>query len=162
MRYLFVMAHPDDEADIGGTIYRLSITGNETAIAFVVGKVSARRNISMNLQNEINSSILLLGVNKVFFADFPNIKLNTVARDEIVSFISQSIMDWDSDVVVTHHCSDLNIDHAITGLATIDAVRIVNNSSNRKKISGLFIFNIYVCCKLYFDNIFNSICKNKN
>ena len=34
MRYLFVIAHPDDEADVGGTIYKLSHSGHEIAVVF--------------------------------------------------------------------------------------------------------------------------------
>ena len=46
MRYLFVMAHPDDEADVGGTIYKLGKQGHEVAVAILVGKAAARRNHS--------------------------------------------------------------------------------------------------------------------
>jgi signal transduction histidine kinase len=52
LKYLFVMAHPDDEADLGGTIWRLFKCGHQVAVAIVVGKVSARRNLSETLETE--------------------------------------------------------------------------------------------------------------
>lgn len=64
MRYLFVMAHPDDEADVGGTIYKLGKQGHDVAVAILVGKAAARRNLSSKLQQEEQASMDLLGVKR--------------------------------------------------------------------------------------------------
>ena len=123
LKYLFVMAHPDDEADLGGTIWRLSICGHQVAVAIVVGKVSARRNLSETLETEEMDSMQILGVSRVYHADFPNIKTNTVPHADLVQFVLDCIEDWSAEAIVTHHTADVNIDHAETGRASISACR---------------------------------------
>lgn len=124
MRYLFVMAHPDDEADVGGTIYTLTKKCHEVAVAILVGKVAARRNLSGNLEQEEQASMQMLGVSKVYHADFPNIKLNIVPHLELVQFIEGCIEDWGAEAIVTHHVADVNIDHSVTGTAAMAACRL--------------------------------------
>lgn len=124
MRYLFVMAHPDDEADVGGTIYKFGKQGHEVAVAILVGKAAARRNLSDTLASDEQNSMDILGVKKVYHADFPNIKTNTVPHLELVQFIEGCIEDWGAEAVITHHPADVNIDHAITSTAAIAACRL--------------------------------------
>ena len=124
MRYLFVMAHPDDEADVGGTIHKLSSSGHEVAVAILVGKAAARRNLSDTLQTDEQNSMGILSVSKVFHADFPNIKTNTVPHLDLVQFIEGCIEEWRAEAIVTHHGADVNIDHQITSEATLAAVRL--------------------------------------
>ena len=122
MRWLFVMAHPDDEADVGGTIYRLTQSGHQVAVAIMVGKVMARRNKSESLEDDEQKSMNLLGVSKVFHADFPNIKMNTVPHCDLVQFIAACIDGWKPEAVVTHHAADVNIDHSVTSVAVMSAI----------------------------------------
>ena len=124
MKYLFVMAHPDDEADVGGTIFKLTKNNDEVAVAILVGKVQARRNLSATLAQEEKKSMKLLGVKKVYHADFPNIKMNVVPHLEMVQFIENCIEDWRAEAIVTHHSADVNIDHALTSIATLAACRL--------------------------------------
>ena len=124
MRYLFVMAHPDDEADVGGTIYKLTSCGHEVAVVILVGKAAARRNLSDTLSSEENKSMSILGVHKVYHADFPNIKTNTVPHLELVQFIESCIEDWRAEAIATHHGADVNVDHSVTSTATIAACRL--------------------------------------
>ena len=91
MRYLFVMAHPDDETDVGGTIYRLSHSGHEIAVAIMVGKAAARRNLSDTLADDEAEAMRILGVSKVYHADFPNIKTNVVPHLDLVKFVESCI-----------------------------------------------------------------------
>ena len=130
MRYLFVMAHPDDEADVGGTIWKLSQQGNEVAVAITVGKAAARRNLSDTLSQEEADSMKTLGACKTFHADFPNIRMNTRPHIEVVDFIQNCIEAWEAEAIVTHHTADVNIDHAETARAVISACRSLKNNEN--------------------------------
>ena len=50
MKYLVVVAHPDDEVlGAGATIYKLIREGNEVAIATMANHAAARANISDTL-----------------------------------------------------------------------------------------------------------------
>ena len=123
-KWLFVLAHPDDEADVGGTIYKLSRAGYAVAVALLVSKAAARSNLSSDLSEEEQKSMSVLGVSKVYHEDFPNIQMNTVPHIEIVSFIERCIRDWGAEAIVTHHSADVNIDHKVTSEAVMAACRL--------------------------------------
>lgn len=139
MRWLFVLAHPDDEADVGGTIWRLSVEGDEVAIAILVGNASARRNLSETLDKEMRESMDILGVKKVYHASFPNIKTNIVPQLDIIRFVEECIVDWKAEAIVTHHCSDVNIDHVVTGNATLAACRSYFKNNHLHKLRILLM-----------------------
>jgi LmbE family N-acetylglucosaminyl deacetylase len=124
MNYLFVMAHPDDEADVGGTIFKLVQEGHRVAVAIMVGKVEARKNLSETLPEEEAKSMDILGVQKVYHADFPNIKMNTIPYLDLVQFIKSCIEDWKVEAIITHHTADVNIDHVLTSKATMTACKL--------------------------------------
>ena len=95
MRYLIVAAHPDDEVlGAGGTIYKLINEGNDVAIAIMSYHAEARNNISDTLANDLDEATGLLGVKKIYKADFPNIKMNTVAHLDLVQFVEGCIDDF--------------------------------------------------------------------
>ena len=151
MKYLFVMAHPDDEADVGGMIWRLSTEGNEIAVAVTVGKVEARRNLSNTLEQEEQASMELLGVCKVYHADFPNIRTNTVPHLDMVEFIVGCIRDFGAEVVVTHHTADVNIDHVMTGKAAMSAInhlyRFQPMSQSQQTDNYVFRLRMFLLCE---------------
>ena len=123
-RYLYVVAHPDDECDgAGATIRKLADHGAKVAVAILVGKAEARRNLSKNLTAEKKKVLALLGVMQSYQADFPNIQMNVLPMVCVRDFIGRCIEDWKPQVLVTHHPSDTNNDHVIVSLATQAAFR---------------------------------------
>ena len=125
MNYLFVVAHPDDESDAaGGTIHKLIQEGNNVALAIMVSQAAARRDLSDTLSDDEREALSILGVEKVYHADFPNIKMNTVPHLELVQFIEGCIEDFKADAIVTHHPTDTNNDHAMTSYAAQAASRL--------------------------------------
>lgn len=125
MNYLFVVAHPDDESDAaGGTIHKLIQEGNNVAVAIMVSQAAARRDLSDTLSDDEREALSILGVEKVYHADFPNIKMNTVPHLELVQFIEGCIEDFKADAIVTHHPTDTNNDHAMTSYAAQAATRL--------------------------------------
>lgn len=125
MNYLFVVAHPDDESDAaGGTIHKLIQEGHNVAVAIMVSQAAARRDLSETLSADEEEALGILGVKKVYHADFPNIKMNTVPHLELVQFIESCIDDWKVDAIVTHHPTDTNNDHVMTSYAAQAACRL--------------------------------------
>ena len=125
MNYLFVVAHPDDEVlGAGATINKLIQNGDKVAVAIMVGKAAARKNLSATLQDDEAKAMAILGVEKVYHADFPNIKMNTVAHLDLVQYIEKCIEDWKAEAIYTHHPSDTNIDHQETSRAAQAACRL--------------------------------------
>lgn len=125
MKYLLVVAHPDDEClGAGATIYKLVRAGNPVAVATMANQAAARVNLSSALAEEQARAFEILGIGKAYAADFPNIKMNAVPHLELVQFIEGCIQDFGAEAIITHHPSDTNIDHAITSGAAQAAAHL--------------------------------------
>lgn len=125
MNYLIVVAHPDDEVlGAGATIHKLIEEGNRVAVATMANHAAARTNISATLSDDQEKAFSIIGVEKAYSADFPNIKMNTVPHLELVQFIESCIEDWGAESIFTHHPSDTNNDHVMTSYAAQAASRL--------------------------------------
>ena len=123
--YLVVVAHPDDEVlGAGATIHKLIAEGNKVAVAIMVSQAAARINLSSSLSEDEREALSIIGVEKTYHADFPNIKMNTVPHLELVQFVETCIEDWKADAIVTHHPADTNNDHVQTSFAVQAASRL--------------------------------------
>ena len=140
MNYLFVIAHPDDEVlGAGATIHKLIKQGNKVAVAIMSGHAAARSNLSETLDVDEANAMDILGVEKVYHADFPNIKMNIVPHLELVQYIESCISNWQAEAIITHHPSDVNIDHQETSKAAIAACRLFQRTSGIPRLR-LFAF----------------------
>ena len=138
MNYLIVVAHPDDEVlGAGATIQKLVNQGNKVAVAIMSGHAAARANISATLSEDEAKAMSIMGVEKVYHADFPNIKMNTVPHLELVQFIESCIDDFKAEAIVTHHPTDTNNDHVMTSYAAQAACRLFQR---REGIPNLKLF----------------------
>lgn len=143
MNYLVVVAHPDDEVlGAGATIHKLVKEGNKVAVAIMSGHAAARANISETLTEDEANAMSIIGVQKVYHADFPNIKMNTVPHLELVQFIEKCIEDWQADAIITHHPSDTNIDHQETGRAVNAACRLFQRTDGVPKLQSLMYMEV--------------------
>ena len=125
MKYLIVVAHPDDEVlGAGATISKLVKNGDEVAVCIMANHAAARVNISDTLEDDEKRALNILGVRKVYQADFPNIKMNTVPHLELVKFIESAIENFEAEAIITHHPTDTNNDHVMTSFAAQAASRL--------------------------------------
>ena len=125
MKILFVVAHPDDEVlGAGATIHKLVREGHKVAVATLVSSAGARANLSDTLDADQEKAFSILGVHKIYGADFPNIQMNTVPHLRLVQFVEKCIEDWKAEIIYTHHPSDTNNDHVMTSYAAQAASRL--------------------------------------
>lgn len=131
MKYLVVVAHPDDEVlGAGATIHKLIKDGHEVAVAVMCSQAAARKDLSTTLSSDEEKAMKLLGVSKVYHASFPNIKMNTVPHLDLVQFIESAIEDFGATAIITHHPSDTNNDHVMTSYAAQAASRLFQRRDN--------------------------------
>ncbi len=127
MKYLLVVAHPDDEVlGAGAVMWKWSHEGNAVDVAIMCTEAKARafRPEDKELNDDLNASSDFLGVRKKYEATFPNIEMNTVPHLKLVQFIESTIRESEPDIIITHHPADTNNDHLQTSMACQEAIRL--------------------------------------
>ena len=162
MNYLIVVAHPDDEVlGAGATIFKLIMQGNKVAVAIMSGHAAARNNRSATLSEDEEKAMSIMGVEKVYHADFPNIKMNTVPHLELVQYIEQCIEDWQAEVIFTHHPSDTNIDHQDTSRAAVAACRLFQRKEGIPQLRELSYMEVPSSTEWSLNSAENRFTPNK-
>jgi N-acetylglucosamine malate deacetylase 1 len=145
MSYLVVVAHPDDEVlGAGATMYKLAQEGHSVNVCILSGEVNARnfRPTTDELNENLNSSMNILGVDRVIKGDFPNIEFNNAGHLKLVQFIEAAILETNADVVFTHHPADLNNDHLHTSMACQAAVRLFQRRNDVTPLKELLFMEV--------------------
>jgi len=133
MIILIVAAHPDDEV-LGcfGTVAKMIQDGHK-AYTLILGEgKTSRDNLNdsiENLKEEALKANQMIGVEKVFFKNFPDNRFDTVALLDIVQAITQIKESIKPDIIFTHFKHDLNIDHRLTYEAVLTATRPMEKES---------------------------------
>ena len=135
MKYLIVVAHPDDETlGAGASMWKWAHNGDTVDVCIMCTEAKARafRPEDNELEDDTNVSNKFLGVNKIYEGTFPNIEMNTVPHLKLVQFIEAAIKESEPDVIITHHPADTNNDHLQTSMACQEAIRLFQ----RRRSSG--------------------------
>lgn len=147
-RLLFVVAHPDDEVlGAGATIKKYTEAGHTVDICIMSAEAKARayRPNDEELNADINESAKILGINKIYEGDFPNIEMNNTPHLHLVQFIEKAILESNPNIVITHHPADTNNDHMHTSMACQAAIRLFQR---RKEVTPL--------CELWFMEVLSA------
>ena len=148
MRYLLVVAHPDDEVlGAGASMWKWSHNGDVVDVAIMCTEAKARafRPSDAELEGDTDAATNYVGVNRKFEASFPNIEMNTVPHLQLVQFIEGAIRESEPDVVITHHPADTNNDHLQTSMACGEAVRLFQRRSDVKRIREFWYMEVPSC-----------------
>lgn len=129
-----IVAHPDDEVlGCGGTISKHKSQNDDVYVVFVSDGVTSRVNFSDNdfkaRIKSANSAKEILGINEIFFLNYPDNQLDTVPFLNIVQSLEKILHRIKPDVVYTHHYGDLNIDHQLTNRAVATCLRPMPSNS---------------------------------
>ena len=112
------------------------------AVAIMVSQAAARKDLSSTLASDEAEAMKIMGVEKTYHADFPNIKMNTVPHLELVQFVESCIEDWGADAIITHHPADTNNDHVQTSLAVQAASRLFQRRDNIPALKELLYMEV--------------------
>ena len=125
---LVVMAHPDDEVlGCGGTIAQLAQRGRDVRVIVCGEGLTSRGSASdselKTLDDELRRACALLGVAEVHHFDWPDNRFDTLSLLELVKTIEQVALPLAPRLVITHHPSDLNVDHRVVHDAVMTCFR---------------------------------------
>ena len=148
MKYLIVVAHPDDEVlGAGASIWKWTHGDDivDVCIMSTEAKARAFRPGDDELDDDLNASAEFLGIAKKYEGTFPNIEMNTVSHLKLVQFIEAAIKDSEPDVVITHHPADTNNDHLQTSMACQEAVRLFQRRPEVKRVKEFWYMEVPSC-----------------
>lgn len=115
MKYLFVVAHCDDEVlGFGGTIARLVLEGNDVKVVICAHRREDGCLVSLHSMGQYHRMAALalrcLGGKDLVTLDLPDEQFPSVAYDLKVK-IEEIVLEYKPDVVFTHSAHDYNQDH---------------------------------------------------
>ena len=158
MKYLLVVAHPDDEVlGAGASIWNWTRNGDVVDVALMCTEAKARafRPGDEELNSDLDESAAYLGVNKKYEATFPNIEMNTVPHLKLVQFIESTIKESEPDIIITHHPADTNNDHLQTSMACQEAIRLFQRRPEVKRVKEFWYMEVPSCTEWAINNAFN-------
>ncbi len=133
MTILVVAAHPDDEVlGCGASMAKWSNAGFEVNVLIMAEGTTSRDKVRNRekridelsaLAKSARSAGKILGVGSVQLLDFPDNRMDSVDRLEVIKAVEEHINLLKPVTVVTHHSGDLNIDHRIVHEAVVTACR---------------------------------------
>lgn len=127
MNILVTCAHPDDEVyTIGGTLALLA-EEHDIHVLFLTDGCGSQYPDQPKMveqkQREAGVAQKILGIETLFFGDFPDMKLDTIPHVELNKPIEKFIEALKPEVVLTHHHMDSNLDHVCVARSTFIATR---------------------------------------
>ncbi|MHB8770846.1 MAG: PIG-L deacetylase family protein [Syntrophales bacterium] len=138
-KILVVAAHPDDEVlGCGATIAKHSASGDEVHILILAEGITSRdaardaqrRSGELSLlRKSAHRAKEILGASSVDMEDFPDNRLDSIDRLDMVKKIEGSLRTVEPEIVYSHHAGDLNIDHRVVHDAVAVACRPLPGSS---------------------------------
>jgi len=122
-RILIIASHPDDEVlGCGGIISRFG-KDNEISVAILGEGATSRGSGQEEVMKLKESATKVENVKEVMFFDLPDNKFDTLPLLDIVKKIENIVEKVKPEIVFTHFKNDLNVDHKITYLAVLTALR---------------------------------------
>ena len=145
---LVCAAHPDDEIlGCGGTMAGHIAAGDRVAVViFAEGFTSRqpqrnRRSAEKELIKLRKATVAanrILGVSDVRLHGFPDNRMDTIDRLDVVKIVEDHIARVMPDIIYTHSATDVNIDHRVLHDAVIAATRPMPD----KQIGRLLFFEV--------------------
>lgn len=129
---LVIAAHPDDEVlGCGGTMARFASEGVPVHCVIVAEGITSRAGLTSeqqkaeleDLRSQSKKAHKVLNLSSSDFFQFPDNKMDSVALLDIVQKIEGAINRVKPTHILTHHKSDVNIDHQLVHEAVIAATR---------------------------------------
>lgn len=142
---LIFAAHPDDEVlGCGGTMAKLADHGVAVHVVFLADGVFSRQGGATQTtellarREAAKKACHILGASSVSFGEFPDNRMDSVAMLAITQFVEGHLHQHRPVTVLTHHISDVNIDHR----RTLQAVTVACRPQIGNSVKSLLSFEV--------------------
>ena len=142
---LVVAAHPDDEVlGCGGTIARHADSGDSVQVLIVAEGSTSRqqerdrarvRDELSALTKAAQKAGSILGAAGVELLDFPDNRLDSLDRLDLIKRIEQCVERHQPECVYVHHAGDVNVDHRRLHESVVTACRPTPGHSAKRLLS---------------------------
>jgi LmbE family N-acetylglucosaminyl deacetylase len=133
-KIMIVVAHPDDEIlGLGGTMNKLILNNKVITKVVILGEGITSRSNKRNPDQwkkelkthkaNIVAAQKCIGYHQLAVYDFPDNRFDSVDLLDIIKAIEKEKLDFQPDIIFTHHGGDVNIDHQRTFEAVMTACR---------------------------------------
>jgi N-acetylglucosamine malate deacetylase 1 len=133
MTTLVIAAHPDDEVlGCGASIAKWSDAGEEVHVLIMAEGGTSRgatRDTASNreelllLENAVHQAADILGTASIKLLSFPDNRMDSLDRLDVVKAVEVEVERLKPEIVITHHCGDVNIDHRVIHESVVTACR---------------------------------------
>lgn len=137
-----IAAHPDDEVlGCGATIAKHSASGDHVHVLILAEGVTSRDEIrDFATRSEELASLRgcaqrageILGIRSLHWGGFPDNRMDGVELLDVIKVVEMFLQKTGPEIIYTHHCGDLNIDHVITHRAVSTALRPLPGATFRR------------------------------
>lgn len=144
---MVLAAHPDDEIlGCGGTIAKHISQGDQVHVVIMAEGITSRDKIRDRTARQKELSELadcarkanqILGVTSVQLLDFPDNRMDSMDRLDIIKKVEELVNEIKPDIIYTHHIGDVNIDHRRIHEAVITACRPIPTNH---RVKGIYFF----------------------
>ena len=134
MKILVIAPHPDDEVlGCGGTIAKHSENGDEVCLIITTKAYTPdwSEEFIKNREKEIKESNKILGIKKIYFLNYPTVKLDTIPQKDLNNSIAKIVNKVKPDIAYIPFKGDLNKDHRILFEASLVALRPINHKCKK-------------------------------
>lgn len=135
---LCIVAHPDDEAlGLGGTIIKHIEHGYKVNIIICSIGEEAKLSKKKDSLGRVESAYAwskIVGSEILKILDYPDQKLDTVPKLDIIQELEKIIQIIKPDIIYTHHDGDINHDHQVVSHAVLTACRPMNSLGIKAEI----------------------------
>ena len=151
---LILAAHPDDEILGCGGVIQKHVKAGDSVIVIIVtdGSSSQYPHDKVKADERIQAckdANLFLGVSRVLFLNFPDMKLDSVSQIDINNKIAEVVNEVKPNVIYTHSKTDLNNDHRIVAQSS-EIICRPGSSSIRK----MYSYEVLSSTEWSFNHVF--------
>jgi len=145
-KYLFVVAHPDDEVlGAGAFIYEAVHRGDEVAVAVLNNCDTTRYNgEAERIVEDLEKSHAILGpsIHRYLFY-YNDSNFHNADHRQMVQDIESVIRDFEPDAIFTQHPGDINTDHYWAAASCMEAFRLWQRGREKvPPIKGLYLMEV--------------------